>query len=75
MHTTVDPIVVFIRNYIDLHGFPPSQREIGRACYLTVSGVNRRLQILAAQGHIEYTPKQARGIGLPQDRDPMPPAA
>ena len=74
MRKAADPIVVFIGEYIDEHGYPPTQREIGQACYLAVSGVNRRIQILAAQGRIDYLPKRARGLGVPHESDP-PPAA
>ena len=65
MQKTTDPIVRFIRSYIAARGFPPTQREIAKACYLSLSAANRRILMLAAQGHIDYTPRQARGVGLP----------
>ena len=75
MQRAVDPIVVFIREYIDAHGYPPTQREIGQACSLTLSAVNHRIQMLAAAGRIDYLPKRARGVRLPKDSDLLPPAA
>ena len=75
MRKQADPIVVFIGEYIDAHGYPPTQREIGTGCHLALSMVNRRVQLLAAHGRIVYLPKRARGVALPHDSDPLPPAA
>ena len=75
MQRAVDPIAVFIREYIDAHGYPPTQHKIAKACYLTVSAMNRRIVQLSLAGRIEYTPKQARSVALPKDSDPLPQAA
>ena len=75
MRKQADPIVVFIGEYIDAHGYPPTQREIGTGCHLALSMVNRRIQVLAARGTLVYLPKRARGVRPVDGRDPLPPAA
>ena len=75
MQKKADPIVVFIGDYIQAHGYPPTQREIGRACHITLSAVNYHVRLLAARGKIIYLPKRARGVGLVDGSDPLPPAA
>ena len=74
MQKPADPVLVFIRQYIVMHGFPPTQREISCACNLTLSATNKQILKLSLAGRIEYPPNQARGVGLPKGGDPLPPA-
>jgi SOS-response transcriptional repressor LexA len=54
----------FICRYCAENGLPPSQREIGAACYLSQPGVIRHLDRLAKQGKIERILGKSRGIRL-----------
>lgn len=66
---TTSAVHAFIRRYCAQNGLPPSQREIGAACYLSQPGVIRHLDRLAMQGKIERIPGKSRGIRLLDDQD------
>ncbi len=59
-----DQIFGFIARYIDQNGYPPSHREIAKACYLSRSGVVRHLDKLVEQGRVTREPHAARGIRI-----------
>lgn len=59
-----EQIYTFICAYVDQHGYPPSQREIAKACYVSRTGVVQYLKKLVAEGRITREPRQARGIGI-----------
>lgn len=52
----------FIVRYIDENGYPPTQREISDAVYLSRSTVPRHLDALAKRGLIRYDEGKFRGI-------------
>lgn len=55
----------FIRDFLALNSWAPSQREIAEACdYAFPSAVHRHLVRLAALGLIEWQPGKARAIAL-----------
>jgi response regulator of citrate/malate metabolism len=61
-----DHVYQFIVEFIHTHGgYPPSQEEIARACYMSRSAVQRYLDVLAAHGRIIREERRARGIWLP----------
>jgi len=61
---TTRAVHAFIRCYWAENGLPPSQREIGSACYLSQPGVIRHLDRLAKQGKIARILGKSRGIRL-----------
>lgn len=61
---SLDNVYAFIRSYVTEHGYPPSLREISRACYLGRSTALRYLDKLEAQGKIKRQPNKARSIHL-----------
>lgn len=61
---TDDAIIEFIREYVADRGYPPTRREIGEACGIVVSAMNRRLKLLAVQQRIYYEPRIARAVIL-----------
>jgi predicted transcriptional regulator len=64
---TTDSVYNYVRHYITQHGFSPSQREIGRDCYLAESTVRYHLKKLVAAGRINFDSGKVRTIGLPKD--------
>jgi len=54
----------FIEGYTQQHGYPPTIREIGVACFLGPSSVLRYLDKLEATGWIQREPGRARGMTL-----------
>jgi repressor LexA len=59
-----EKIYVYIRDYIQQHGFPPSQREIADACFVSVSALVRHLDRLEHQGRISRELGKARSINI-----------
>lgn len=58
-------ILQFIENFLQLHGYPPTIREIGEALGISsTSVVNYNLNKLVDYGYIERTPKVSRGLWL-----------
>ena len=57
-------VYTFIKDWIEEHTYPPSLREIGQGCYLSVAGVLRHLDHLEWEGKLRREPGRARGITL-----------
>lgn len=58
-------MLTFIRSYISRHGYPPSNREIGRATSISsTSVVDYNLRRLERKGRLTCDPKVSRGIKL-----------
>lgn len=58
-------ILIFIQNYIDVNGWPPSIREIGEGVELrSTSTVWGHLQRLIDQGLIEKSPRENRALKI-----------
>jgi repressor LexA len=58
----------FIRSYLTEHGYPPSNREIGRATGISsTSVVDYNLRRLERKGHLVCDPKVSRGIKLSEE--------
>jgi repressor LexA len=58
----------FIRSYLTQHGYPPSNREIGRATGISsTSVVDYNLRRLERKGHLVCDPKVSRGIKLSEE--------
>jgi repressor LexA len=58
-------ILEFIRSYISEHGYPPSNREIGRAVGITsTSVVDYNLRRMERKGLLTCDPRVSRGIKL-----------
>lgn len=57
-------ILEFVKAYIDLNGYAPTRREIGKACHLSTSVVSYQLAILQEAGHLTVAREKARGIVL-----------
>jgi repressor LexA len=62
-----DQVYAFIRAYFDEHGFSPSLRDIGKACYLSPSNVVRYLDVLESRGLISREIRKPRSIALLDD--------
>ncbi len=62
-------MLVFIRDYLGAHGYPPSNREIGHATGISsTSVVDYNLKRLERKGHLVCDPKVSRGIKLSADQ-------
>ena len=57
-------VYTFLRQYAEEYGYPPSQREIAKACYMSRAGVIRHLDRLEYLGCIRRQPALARGITI-----------
>ncbi len=63
-------ILIFIENFINQKGFPPTIREIGEAVEIaSTSVVNYNLNKLADHGLIERVPDVSRGLRLVPQED------
>jgi len=61
-------MLLFIRDYLGEHGYPPSNREIGQATGISsTSVVDYNLRRLERKGHLVCDPKVSRGIKLSAD--------
>ena len=59
-------ILVYLREFVTEKGYPPSIREIGKACGISsTSVVKYNLNILQREGHIRRDPDVSRGIDVP----------
>lgn len=63
-HPMLEQILQFICTYDAEHSYPPSVREIAKACYLSPSSVLQYLYKLEVQGWISREPGRARGITI-----------
>ena len=59
-----EQVYAFICAYQREHGYPPTQREIAKNCYLAHSSVGYHLDRLEDEGRILREPGRARGITL-----------
>lgn len=60
-----DKILVFLKQFAIEKGYPPSIREIGKACGISsTSVVKYNLNILQREGYIRRDPEVSRGIDL-----------
>lgn len=61
-------MLLFIRQFLSDHGYPPSNREIGQATGISsTSVVDYNLRRLERKGHLVCDPKVSRGIKLSGD--------
>lgn len=61
-----EKILSYLGRFIGEKGYPPSIREIGKACGISsTSVVKYNLNILQRGGHIRRDPEVSRGIDLP----------
>ncbi len=59
----------FITNFISQHSYPPTIREIGKACHITsTSVVNYNLNKLENEGYINRMMRVSRGIQLDKNK-------
>lgn len=61
-------VYAFIRAYFEEHGFAPSLRDIGEACYMSPSNVVRYLDKLEAQGLISRELSKPRSIAILEEK-------
>lgn len=61
---TTQAVYIFVKDYIKKHTHPPTLREIGEGCYLSISAVTRHLERLEGEGKLFREPGRARGITL-----------
>lgn len=60
----------FIRDHVEMHGFPPSVREIGDAVGLaSTCSVHHHLRMLRRKGWIRHYPNRTRAIALTVSED------
>lgn len=63
-------LLAFIASYQARAGFPPSVREMAAALeHSSTAGVQHRLQQLAADGRITWTPGQHRTVRIVEPDD------
>lgn len=68
-------VLDFIAAHIELHGFPPTLREIGEEMSIrSTNGVNDHLRALERKGYIEREPTLSRSIRVIGMKQPAPPA-
>lgn len=53
-----------LKRYMDEHGRPPTERELGAYMGLAGSTVGYRLKVLEREGYIEREPGKARTISI-----------
>jgi hypothetical protein len=59
---TSDRVFAYICAYLEQQGYPPSMRNIGRACQLSLGGVVYNLDKLEDRGWLTRTPGVARSL-------------
>lgn len=65
MITEIDmEYLTFIKTFINIHGYPPSIREIAKSLYVSNTTAHRHLMKLVDNDLIRYTPKISRGYSL-----------
>lgn len=63
-------ILAFIKNWLDLHGYPPTRAEIAQELgFRSPNAAEEHLRALARKGAIEMIPGASRGIRIP-DAEP-----
>lgn len=63
-------ILAFIKNWLDVHGYPPTRAEIAQALgFRSPNAAEEHLRALARKGAIEMIPGASRGIRIP-DSEP-----
>ncbi|WP_433374970.1 transcriptional repressor LexA [Actinoplanes sp. CA-142083] len=62
-------ILTMIRDWVDVHGYPPTMREIGAAVGLaSPSSVAHQLKVLEEHGHIRRDARGSRAVALSADK-------
>ncbi len=61
---TSDLVFAYICAYLEQQGYPPSLRNIGRACQLSLGGVVYNLDKLEDRGWLTRTPRVARSLRI-----------
>ena len=51
-----------IKDFYEAYGYYPSQRELAETVGIALSGINRYLHILEAEGRIKFLPVGGRNI-------------
>src|SRR3989304_9278549 len=60
-----EKILSYLKEFVSEKGYPPSIREIGKACGISsTSVVKYNLNILQREGYIRRDPEVSRGIDL-----------
>ena len=59
-----DPILIFIRTYVEANAIPPTFREIAQGCSLSLAATSYRIHSLVKEGQLALEPRQARGVRL-----------
>jgi len=70
MSSRADRILKFVKNYINIHGYAPTRREIGRKLHLSTSVVSYHLRALEDKGQLTVAKEIARGIVLTEQPAP-----
>lgn len=68
--TEADELIALrtIRDSLNERGYPPSQREIARACgWASPSGANNLIRLMEAHGLIQVAPGIPRGLRITAD--------
>jgi DNA-binding MarR family transcriptional regulator len=63
-HQTTHIVYQFLWEYVQEHGFPPTQQEIAEHCFLTQPSVSRHLDKLEKWGWLTREEGKARGMKL-----------
>lgn len=63
-HQTTHAVYQFLWDYVQQHGFPPTQQEIAAHCFLTQPSVSRHLDKLEKWGWLIREEGKARSIKL-----------
>src|SRR5216684_8177048 len=65
--------LAFIRDYTNLHGFPPAESEIAAAICVSPPSVNQMVKMLEKKGLIQRQPGQPRSLRVLVPEDEIPP--
>ena len=69
---TSDLVFNYICAYLEQQGYPPSIRNIGRGCQLSIGGVVYNLGKLEDRGWLTHTPRIARSLRVLRTERPRP---
>jgi SOS-response transcriptional repressor LexA len=69
---TSDLVFDYICAYLEQQGYPPSIRNIGCACQLSIGGVVYNLDKLEDRGWLTRAPKVARSLRVLRTKPPRP---
>lgn len=61
---TENEYIEYIENYIAMHGYPPSIRDIARNMFVSVTTAHRHLTVLVDKNYLRYSPKVARSYTI-----------